>query len=57
MTSTESEDKWQRHVVIALWLLLGLVIAAATGFAWAGGHGLLGSPADHAISSWPVGWP
>ncbi len=57
MTTTEREANWQKHVVIALWLLLGFLIAVSAGLIWAGANGLFESSEDHTIPSWPVGWP
>ncbi len=56
-TQTEIEAKWQKHVVIALWLLLGLVIAVAVVFVLTRSHGSVGSSIRQPIPSWPVSWP
>ncbi len=57
MPPKESEAKWQKHVVIALWMLLVLLVAGAAVLVWAGANGLLGSSDHDRIPSWPVGWP
>lgn len=56
-TPTETEDKWQKHVIIALWLLFGLLIAVAGVFLWTSTRGSVGSPIHQTIPSWPVNWP
>jgi hypothetical protein len=43
-TETEIEAKWQKHVVIALWLLLALVITVAVVFLWTSSHGSVKPP-------------
>jgi hypothetical protein len=62
MTPTEHHDKWQKHVITALWLLFFLGVAVAAVFAWAGANGLPEWLTVHKIPplpvpSWPSGWP
>ena len=55
----ESEDKYQKHVIVALWTLLGILIAVSVLLIWGEDYGLLQSFASHSIGfpSWPVSWP
>jgi polyferredoxin len=61
-TPEEGQARWQKHVLGALWVLIGLLIGGAVVFAWADANGLLDSFAGHTTpswptGSWPVGWP
>lgn len=62
MTLREGEDKWQKHVIVALWVFLGLLIAITVALWYASANGLLQSLAVHTapvrpIPSWPIGLP
>lgn len=52
----EAEDKWQKHVVILLSLLVALLIALTAAFLWAEDRGLFQSSSDQTTPSWPAGW-
>ena len=58
MALRESEDKWQKHVIVALWVFLGLLIAITVALWYASANGLLESLAVHAAPGWPIpSWP
>jgi hypothetical protein len=58
MTLRESEDKWQKHVILALWVAIGLLVVSAVALWCANANGLLESLAVHAIPGWPIpSWP
>jgi hypothetical protein len=54
----ESEAKWQKHVVVLLWVALGVVLVLGSALLYAKGHGLFesvpahGTPLPHL---WPEG--
>jgi hypothetical protein len=54
-------DKWQRHVIVALWVLIAIVMVVAAGLFYEKGHGFFRSHAspDHAtqVTPWPDGQP
>ena len=52
----EHEAKWQKHVVVALWTLIGVLIAVAAGLICAAANGWLGSSGLD-TPSWPTSWP
>jgi len=53
----ESEAKWQKHVMTALWISLTLVFAIGTVLVFAEAHGWLdSSPASTTrVPAWPAG--
>jgi hypothetical protein len=55
--SPEAEDRWQRHVILVLWLVVGLVIALGAALLWAETNGFFQSASDQTIPSWPAGEP
>jgi len=57
--SSPHGTEWERHVMIALWISVAVLIALVTCFVYAEFHGLFSS-APHQptpLPSWPVGWP
>jgi hypothetical protein len=44
--STAGEEKWQKHVVAALWISFALLIALSAGLVYARNHGLFQSLHD-----------
>jgi hypothetical protein len=52
--SPEAEDKWRRHIVVVLWLVVGLVIALSAALLWAEANGFFQSSSDQTIPSWPA---
>lgn len=57
--SSPHGTQWERHVMIALWISVGALIALVTFFVYAEFHGIFG-PTPHQpppLPSWPVGWP
>ncbi len=58
MTLRESEDRWQKHVILGLWVVLGFLIAIAVPLWCANANGLLESLAAHSVPGWPIpSWP
>ncbi len=54
--SAESEAKWQKHVVVLIWVaLVGMLILACVLF-YAKGHGLIGPTPGHGAPL-PAIWP
>lgn len=53
----DREAKWQRHVVVALWIIIAFVITAAIGLSFAASRGLFESQNNTASPAWSVGWP
>ena len=53
-----SEDKWQKHVVVALWICVALLIAITGMLLYGKAHGLFESfPADtRSLPPWPTGF-
>ncbi len=53
------EAKWQKHVTVALWTLVVLVISVVWALAWFDSHGLFTPTPDgtQPAAAWPVGWP
>ncbi len=53
----ENEAKWQKHVVVALWVALVLLITLSTTLMFAKAHGLFESSPGHtpALPPWPEG--
>jgi hypothetical protein len=41
----ETEAKWQKHVVVLIWVALAILLVAGCGLMYAKAHGLL-TPAD-----------
>jgi hypothetical protein len=56
-TSEESEAKWQKHVIVALWVVIGVLVAVAAALMWAAANGWFGSSGVQTIPSWPTSWP
>ena len=54
---TERKAKWQKHVVVALWVCLALLIAISGALVYAKAHGLFESSPGHtpALPPWPTG--
>ena len=55
---TESEARWQKHVVVALWVCLALLIALSNALVYAKTHGLFDSFHERVplLPPWPVGY-
>ena len=53
----ESEDKWQKHVMVVLWLVVALVIALSVAWVYADYHGWFRSSSDQPASppAFPTG--
>ena len=54
-----SEAKWEKHVLVALWIVIVLLIAVASALVYAEAHGLFDSSPDptRSVPPWPAGWP
>lgn len=53
----ESAEKWQKHVVVALWILFLSLLALSVGLVYGKTHGLFQSPPQNATPPWVEGWP
>jgi hypothetical protein len=55
----DTEAKWQKHVIVAMWVALGIFIAVATGLFYGEGHGFFKSSHDYpaAVAPWPDTMP
>jgi hypothetical protein len=55
---SDREEKWQKHVVVALWIIVACVALVGGFLAIGESHGLFNS-ADSATSTtaWPSSWP
>jgi hypothetical protein len=49
----ESEAKWQKHVMVALWISLALMIALSIALVLAEGHGLFHSAPNGPLPTSP----
>ena len=49
----ESEVKWQKHVMTALWICVGLLIALSLALVLAEGNGLFQSSPNGPLPAWP----
>ena len=53
----DAEARWQKHVLVALGILLALLVAVAAGLLYAEAHGLFRPSTALPASSWPEGLP
>ena len=53
----ESEARWQKHVMAALWVCIALLVALAVGLVYAKAYGLFQPGAGSAAPAWPAEWP
>ncbi len=51
----EAEARWQRHVVISLWISLAFLVSACIALLYANTHGLFRSTTD-APAPWSAEW-
>jgi hypothetical protein len=51
----DAESKWQKHVIVGIWVLVAIVVAIAVALAYAEGHGFLQkSPLPkEPVPAWP----
>jgi hypothetical protein len=54
--ANEREAKWQKHVVVLLWVCLALVITIGSALIYAKGHGLL-KAGPNRETPLPAPWP
>jgi len=54
--SPEREAQWQRHTIVALWILIALLIAITAGLLYGRAHGLFQPSPERlpSVPSWPV---
>lgn len=55
----EHDAKWQHHVAVFLWVVVGVVFAVFIFLAVAGTHGIFDTHQDdhQAAPAWPASWP
>jgi hypothetical protein len=53
----ESEAKWQKHVVAALWVFLALLIVLCVALVYGKANGLFHPMPGETTPPWPVEWP
>ena len=53
----DAEARWQTHVLVTIWILLGLLVVIAAGLLYAEAHGLFRASTALPASSWPDGLP
>ena len=54
--SDANDAKWQRHIVVLLWLAIALLIALGSALMYAKGHGFFDS-VPHRRTPLPPPWP
>ena len=55
--SHEDEAKWQKHVIVALWIIFAVLGILAVIFVCAEGQGVFQSSTGGGTPAWPMGWP
>ena len=53
----QSEAKWQKHVMVALWVVLALLLVIGLGYFYAKSHGFFQSSPEDKLAPVPTAWP
>lgn len=57
MTQGQMEDRWQKHVIIFLWLIFALFLGLTVAFVLLASHGIIQpNHSDSVPAAWPSGW-